>query len=187
LYSNLYYGESIETAGNEAITRNIPLDPVAFDWNEFIKNKAEFFKLHSKKELIRARIINTIYGLGFVVSTIVLIVTPTILNMITFGVYVALYVLERYWEFAHKVVSVHRQSTNEPIPYSVVSFFIPGVEQRIKSVVADQLGRFYALVSPGSYYITIDEKQADGSYRRVHQSAPMELKRGILTSDIEVA
>ena len=58
--------------------------------------------------------------------------------------------------------------------------------QQIKQVVADKLGRFYLLVRPGVYYYTVEEKQLDGSYLKVYQSAPINFGDGVLTSDISV-
>src|SRR6185295_3255558 len=38
IYTNLYFGETIEiTKPGQIIDKNIPLDPIDFDWNEFAK------------------------------------------------------------------------------------------------------------------------------------------------------
>ncbi len=185
VYSNLYHGESVESEGEEVIDRNIPLDPIGFDWNEFMKNKAELFQLNARKELLRTRVLNTLYVFGFVISLIAAIFTPTIINVLTVVIYVGLYIFQSVWHFTHKVVSVTR-ADGQPIPFAIVTMVIPGLNQRVKSVVTDQFGRFYALVTPGEYYITIEEKQPDGSYNLVHRTAPMQLARGVLTDDIIV-
>ncbi|HYC83214.1 MAG TPA: carboxypeptidase regulatory-like domain-containing protein [Candidatus Paceibacterota bacterium] len=186
VYSNLYYGETVESRGEEVIDRNIPLDPVSFDWNEFMKNKAELFRTNARKELVRNRILNVVYVFGFIVSLIAAIFTPTVINLLTVALYVALYVFQSVWHFTHKVVSV-THANGEPIPFAIITLFLPGLDQRVKSVVADQFGRFYALVSPGTYYVTVEEKQSDGSYRLVYRSAPLELEKGVVSNDIVVS
>jgi hypothetical protein len=56
----------------------------------------------------------------------------------------------------------------------------------IKSVVADAYGRVYALTSPGTYYYTVEEKMADGSYAQVYRSGEVALPKGVLTGDLIV-
>jgi len=54
----------------------------------------------------------------------------------------------------------------------------------VKKAVTDELGRFFFLVPPGNYYITVEEKQLDGSYKKVMETKPMELKGGVLKNDL---
>jgi hypothetical protein len=56
----------------------------------------------------------------------------------------------------------------------------------VKKVVADEFGRFYFLVPPGTYYITIEEKQLDGTYKEVMRTLPRELKGGVVKEDFLV-
>ena len=74
--------------------------------------------------------------------------------------------------------------SGEPYSFAIVRIFMSNLNQEVKRVVADEFGRFYMLVSPGDYYITIDAKQADGSYRRVHRSEELNLPKGVLSGDI---
>ena len=49
LYANLYFGELFDVRSrNEAVIRNIPLDPINFDWNEFAKRDKKLMKYYSK-------------------------------------------------------------------------------------------------------------------------------------------
>ena len=52
--------------------------------------------------------------------------------------------------------------------------------------MADELGKCFVLVRPGSYYFTVEEKLPDGSYKKVYQSDVMELKSGILPHNIKI-
>ena len=53
-------------------------------------------------------------------------------------------------------------------------------------LVTDEKGKFYFLVPPGVYYITIEEKMLDGSYREVLRTKDMELKKGVVKEDFLV-
>lgn len=186
IYGNLYFGEEFETRGEEVVNRNIPLDPVGFDWNEFAKNKAEFFKVYSKKEITRARIFNTIYTLGFVFAGVSMFVTPSLFNLVVLLLYVTLSTVGALYRHRHKVVAVHWIENGEPIPFAVIRFFLADVDQEVKHIVTDHLGRFFVLLRPGRYYFTVEEKQPDESYIKVYQSSPLELKKGVLTKDITI-
>ncbi|HEY4497851.1 MAG TPA: hypothetical protein VJC20_03825, partial [Candidatus Paceibacterota bacterium] len=49
---------------------------------------------------------------------------------------------------------------------------------------SDHLGRFYVLVSPGEYYVRVEEKQPDSSYREIYRSGSMNLLRGVMSGDM---
>ncbi|MEI6494890.1 MAG: carboxypeptidase-like regulatory domain-containing protein, partial [bacterium] len=185
LYDNLYFGDVINSNGEEVISRNIPLDPIGFDWNEFMKNRVNYFTLYSKRELIRNRIINAIFVIGFVLSLAAVLVAPSNFNFIVLLSYLVIYLIELVWKIRHKVVSI-KKANGEMLSFAVIKIYMSGVNQMIKTVIADQFGRFYALVRPGTYYYTIEEKQVDGSYREAFRSGDIEFKKGVFTRDIVV-
>ncbi len=185
LYDNLYYGDPIQNAGGEVINKNIPLDPIEFDWNEFTKGKTSFFKVYSQKEARRDRIFNAIYGVGFLLALSSVALSPSWLNIFVVAIYILIFTGQKLWQATHKIVSI-KKDNGEPIPFAIVRFFLTDINQEVKHVVADHLGRFYALLRPGTYYYTIEEKQPDGSYSLVKKSEPVELKKGVLDHNIVV-
>lgn len=187
LYGDLYFGEAVETDGQEVLNKNIPLDPVGFDWNEFTKNKSTYFKVYSAKEIKRARVFNIIYGLGFISAFISMAVTPGIINLIAVFIYLALLIFSFIWRHWHKPVTVKWQNSNEPIPFAIIRFFLSDLNQEVKHIVTDNLGRFYTLLRPGQYYFTVEEKLPDGSYRKIYQSDNIELKKGVLDKDVSIS
>ena len=187
LYGDLYFGEAINTDGQEVLNKNIPLDPIGFDWNEFTKNKSTYFKVYSDKEIKRARIFNIIYGLGFISAFISMVVSPGVINLLAVFVYLALFVFSFVWQRWHKPVTVKWQKSGEPIPFAIIRFFLTDLSQEVKHIVTDNLGRFYTLLRPGKYYFTVEEKMSDGSYRKVYQSDSLELKKGVLNKDVSIS
>ncbi|MEZ4103140.1 MAG: carboxypeptidase-like regulatory domain-containing protein [Candidatus Paceibacterota bacterium] len=62
LYGDLYQGEEIEIVGEEdLVVKNIPMDSLSFNWNEFEKSKnAGLMKFYSKRDLFLAKIANIV-------------------------------------------------------------------------------------------------------------------------------
>jgi len=186
LYDHLYFGEPFATADGEVINRNIPLDPVAFDWNEFAKQQQGFFILHTRRERRRAAIYNTLFGFGLVVAFYQLLFRPSVINLILPFFYAAVFSLKYVWRAKHPITTVRRRGTGLPIPFAVVRAYIPSVNQQVKSVVADMMGRFFLLTPPGEYYITVEEKLPDESYQKIYQSENLKLDKGILIKDLVI-
>lgn len=186
MYDNLYFGEVFHAGAGEIISKNIPLDPIGFDWNEFVKGSGDYFKLHTGREFLRAKIMRWFYKIGFLMSVFYLIFYPSVVNILVPIFYFVINLVQRYWIKQHRVVTIKKSLTGEPLSFAIVRVFYVDLEQEVKKIVADMVGRFYLLVRPGTYYLTIDQKQTDGSYVRVYQSPPTELKNGIWNKDILV-
>ncbi len=184
LYSNLYYGEQILTGEGDLITRNIPLDPVDFDWNEFVKNKQTLFRLYSRKEKVKSFLFDLLYLVGFAFTLFSTTVSPTPFNFAILSLYGLLFVVQASWRSTFKAVTIRDAKTGEPYSFGIVRVFLANLNQEVKRVVADQFGRFYLLVAPGKYYFTVDAKQPDASYRRVYRSPELDLHKGVLKGDI---
>ncbi len=186
LYGNLYFGEPIYVTREEVVNKNIPLDPVGFDWNEFAKSKSKFFKIYSRKEIRKNIFFALLYFVGFIVSLIGLLVSPNWFNFILVLVYVTLYMGQKYWAFRHKPVQLRKKETGDPVPFSIIRFFLSGTTTEVKSLVSDELGRFYVLLRPDTYYFTVEEKLDDGSYKKVYTSEPKLLKRGVMRGRVDI-
>ena len=66
LYGNLYFGSDINVdEQNAVIAKNIPMDPVNFDWNEYAKTQnKKLMKFYSRFDVWFMRIINFLFILG---------------------------------------------------------------------------------------------------------------------------
>ncbi len=185
LYDNLYHGENIETKEGEVIIRNIPLDPITFDWNEFQKDKQQLFRLYSRREKFLSSVFNFVYLLGLLAVIAGVVFDPKISNYIFLAIYLVFIAYQLFWLPKKRAVSL-KFKNGEPIPFAIIKIFSPETDEQIKSVVTDKMGRFYFLVGLGKYYLTIDEKQADGSYKTIHKSGILDLKKGIIGKDIVI-
>jgi hypothetical protein len=186
LYDNLYFGSSFPLEENQIIRYNIPLDPVGFDWNEFAKNKDKIFSLYSRRQKLRVWVFNSLFYIGMVLSSYGTLLHPTKLNMSVLAVYGGIIVFQAFWKRKHKVTTLMNKATKQPIPFAIISVTVPGLGVLMKKIVSDELGRFYLLVPPGVYDVTVSEKQDDASYAVVWQKKNVSFKKGILDEDILV-
>jgi hypothetical protein len=186
LYENLYYGDPFQIREGGVVQYNIPLDPMEFDWNEFAKNQDQVFQVYSKKQNIRRWLFNITFYLGFLFSGATLFLTPSLLNIGVVSVYVVILAFQIFWHSTHTVTRVISQATGKTLPFALIKVWYPGINTIAKKVVTDELGRFYFLVPPGNYYVTVEAKQMDGSYKEVLKTEPMELKHGVVKQDFLV-
>ena len=183
-YENLYFGDSFQVRDGGVVQYNIPLDPVEFDWNEYAKNQDKVFQIYSKKKNIRLWVFNTIFFVGLIFSLLSLILSYSVLNLAVVLVYAFIFVFQVFWTVAHKVTYVINSTTGKRIPFALVKVWLPGLNTVVKKTVSDETGRFYFLVPPGTYYVTVEEKQLDGSYKEVMRTKDTELKGGVVKSDL---
>ena len=185
-YENLYFGDPFQVREGGVVQYNIPLDPVEFDWNEFAKNQDKVFHVYSRKQNIRLVIFNTIFYVGVLFSVVSLIFSPTIMNTVIVAVYGVILSFQMFWRVTHKITRVMNKVSGNPLPFALIKVWYPGINTVVKKVVADEFGRFYFLVPPGTYYITVEEKQVNGSYKEVMRTEPKELKGGVVKEDFLV-
>ncbi len=185
VYDNLYFGGPVEAEPVAPITRNIPLDPLNFDWNEYVKRRADLFRFYSQRELTIRRVLNTIFYCGFALASLNLLWWPGKGNLAVVVIYCLILVISLWRSWKYKLVRVRRASGGV-VPYALVRVYLAGLNQEIKTVVTDDRGRFYLLLRPGIYTLAVEEKQSDGSYHRLYQSLPLDIKSGILDHDLIV-
>ncbi len=185
-YDNLYFGDPFQVREGGAVTYNIPLDPVEFDWNEFAKNQDQVFQVYSKNKNIRLWIFNIIFYSGFAFSAFSFVINPSVLNGFIILVYVGILGFQIFWRATHKITRVTNKTTGRAIPFALIRVWLPGLNVVVKKIVADESGKFYFLVPPGTYYITIDEKLPDGSYHEVLHTKDMVLSKGVVKEDFLV-
>jgi len=186
LYKDLYFGEMFEVKeDNEIIAKNIPLDPIAFDWNEFEKSRTKLTSFYTKYDTILVRVANIIFIIGFALSALALFISPVLWNIVIFGLYVLMGVLRSTVWKPHPFGGIFEKVSGAPISFAIVRLMSPSGNE-VAHKVADQYGRYYMLVRKGIYTIAIDRKNADGSYTRAYTSPLSEIKKGYLDTSFEV-
>lgn len=186
LYHDLYFNEIIEIKEGDVITKNIPLDPIKFDWNEFAKKDQNLMKFFKRRDLLVARVSNILFILGFIFSLIALIVSPVIYNFVIFGIYMILLLLKRTVLKPRAYGDIKQKITNNPLSFAIMRVFFSQSGEEVIHKVADKTGKYYCLIPNGIYYTKIESKNTDESYTLVHTSDPIEVTRGYINKKFEV-
>lgn len=187
LYSDLYFGEPFAVGQyGEVVIRNIPMDQDGFDWNEFAKRQKSLTLFYSKKDLWAGRIINGLFFVGFVSAIISLFAVPEPYNTIIFAFYGLILIL-RVTGLKSKTAGIIKDGkTGVPLSFAIVTVFSEAIDRKIMEKVADKYGKYYCLVPPGDYYITIQKKNDDESYTQVYKSPVFHSKKGVINGNIDI-
>jgi hypothetical protein len=175
------------TPQEAVLARNIPMDPIRFDWNEFAKRDKKLMKFQSGADMVfSARVALLIFIAGFIMSIIALITSPYPYNIITFSLYCLVLIsnlLGLRAKFTGRITDI---ITGEPFSFAIMRVILPLQNKEMFSRACDRLGRYYCLVPPGDYYVKIDKKNFDGSYSQIYTSHKIKAKNGIIDKHFRV-
>jgi uncharacterized protein YegL len=187
LYQELYFNEIIDIKEDgEVITKNIPMDPIKFDWNEFAKKDKKLMKFYSRRDVWVARITDFLFAAGFIITIISVLVSPIIYNFIILALYLLMLVLKKTLLKPRAFGYIKEKNTNNPLSFAVIRVFFTGSEHEVIHKVTDMTGKYYCLVPNGKYYTKIENKNLDQSYNLVHTSESIEVKKGYINKKFEV-
>jgi hypothetical protein len=182
LYNSLYFGETLNiTVAGAVISKNIPLDPVKFDWNEFTKGKKGLMKFYSRREKIMKIVTDWVFRIGLIISLVSLFLVSAPYNYIIFALYIVL-VLVRKFGLRQKAAGILTDKGNNPLSFAIVRVFDADLKVLISTKVADRIGRYYCLVNKGKYYVTIEKKNDDESYTEIFTSPTINAGNGIINN-----
>lgn len=184
LYLDLYFGYVFEiTREGEVITKNIPMDPENFDWNEFAKNQQKKMRFYSKRDFVINKIADFFFSIGFTVSIVALISAPIIYNIVIFSLYVVTLIL-REIGLKHSSFGQVKDADGNPLSFAIVRIKL-GDGTEISHKVTNNIGRFYCLLQNGTYIVTIERKNPDESYTQVYEKIHV-IKNGVLKGEIRI-
>ena len=186
LYGNLYLGGEINVQITGAvISKNIPLDPIKFDWNEFVKGEKKMMKFYSKREKLMRVITDWIFRLGFVISVVSLLLVNAPYNYIIFILYIVLALLRKFG-LRQKTSGSLTEKDGTPLSFAIIRVFDSELKVEITNKVADKIGRYYCLVNKGKYYVRVEKKNDDESYTEIMTSPVFEAPNGIINRNFTV-
>ncbi len=184
-YDDLYFGGTFDVSEKQdVIQKNIPLDPIGFDWNAYQKNNLHLVGGFMKRNHIIQLFSNSIYAIGFAFSIYAFLMSGSTANSIILGLYLLFFVL-RLTVFRYRGFGiVMDQLTHTPVAHALIKMYRTGINQLVGKTVSDQYGRYYKLVHDAVYHMTVETLQPDGTYKLVHTSVPVDIKHGIINSKI---
>jgi hypothetical protein len=188
LYDNLYFGNQVEIKRNEIVTRNIPLDPIKFDWNEFAKKNKSLTKFYSRWDLILRRISDALYYIGFLTAIVAFFAAPYPYNTIILGMYILLLLLKILGVKPRPYGTVFDITEGSPLSFGILRIIDPASDREISHKITDKYGRYFCLIPKGKYYVKIEKKNYDGSYSLVYVSPDIDAsKKGIIKENFKIS
>lgn len=189
LYSDLYFGQEFTVTENDTvIIKNIPLDPVGFDWNESVKASRGLTSYFAKNEILISKITWAMFVLGFLFSIVSVFVIATTYNIIIFVLYMILAIMRSTGAIGIKT-SIVLDQEGQVVPFALIQVYNPTIgNQRVSRKVATVNGKFYILVPKGTYYMTVSTKNPAPAigYTVVYTSENFETKNGQIIREIVI-
>jgi hypothetical protein len=188
LYQDLYFGGPLSVTGaGDAVVRNVPMDPIGFDWNEFIKKERNLLRYYSNRARIFGFLALWLFRLGFVAVTYACFKAGTTFDIVVLILYVVVTIF-RYFGFGPRAYgSLLEKATGIPLSFALVNVRYANMpDQVLQKSVADKIGRYYALVPDDKYIVDVLKKNDDESYTTVYTSPVLNVKNGIINSNFAV-
>ncbi|MDQ5883221.1 MAG: tripartite motif-containing protein 71, partial [Patescibacteria group bacterium] len=188
LYNNLYFGGSLEVSKNdEIINKNIPMDSLSFNWNEFEKTKnKKLMKFYSEAELFLARISKILFFAGLISSVVLTALDPRTFNLVILGLYALIIVLALFGIKPRASGYVKEKETGFPLSFGVISVFSAELGREVAHTVIGKTGRYYLLVPKGKYFIKLKKKTGEDSYEEIYESESFSVKKGYINKVIKI-
>lgn len=186
IYNNLYFGQPFTVSSQgQVLTFDIPMDPLGANWNESAKESMNVFRFFSKNDLRAIRLINIFFVVGFVFSLAMLLISPVLLNAVICALYLVILALEAAGFIpAHAGKLARLDGT--PLSFAIVRVWTSDMSREVAHRVADKEGNYYILIGKGTYRITIDIRNADGTYARAFTSELLSAKKGVINRSFMV-
>jgi hypothetical protein len=186
LYGDLYFGGSFELEEGETVTKNIPLDQQAFDWNEQAKRRSGLMNFYSAHEPFLVAVLDVLFIVGFGVSVVATFVAPHFYNFGILGLYVFIAVLRMIGIKPKTYGRLVSKKTKKPLSFASVSVMRSGVDREMRRIITDAYGRYYCLVNPGSYYLKIETKDKNGEVKETYYTDDIPVRKGVLNRSLTV-
>ncbi len=186
LYQDLYFSGIIDLKEGGVISKNIPMDPIKFDWNEFAKKDKKLMKFFSKRDIWISRISNFIFYFGFLLTIIIVMVSPNAYNFIILGVYLVMAILNNTILKPRSFGRIKYRENDTPLSFAIMRIFSKDSDREVIHKVTDKTGKYFCLIPNGLYYAKIENKNFDETYSPAHISGLIEVKKGYLNKEFHI-
>ena len=189
VYNDLYFGEWFEvSSAGQVIEKNIPLDALAFDWNESAKKKSGVMSFYARHAKTIVYAMNTIFVIGFAISVLAAVTNPVVYNIIAAGIYLIIGIALVAGLHPKAFGTIVERSSGEVLAFAIVRILTLDGQVELSHAISDKYGRYYCLVPKhyARYRVSIERKLPDGSYSQVLDNRQVSGSKGIITSNFQV-
>jgi hypothetical protein len=184
-YDHLYFGEvfTVESA-DQVVTMNIPMDPTGTDWNQGEKHRTNWFRYFMKGQTKYVWFWNMLTVIGFLASIMITYFYPVWWNYVMTALYV---VLAIYYAYGGWPISMGRVTKNGmPVTYAIVRAYSATLNHEVARRITSISGGYYLLLPKGDYIVTIEERNADGTYTKTFTSPTVHARGGIINKSFKI-
>lgn len=186
-YGNLYFGETITMSEGETfLARDIPMDPIGFDWNEYAKRTQHLMGFYSRNTILIERLSRILFFVGFFITLVILFVDPQPYSIVIAVLYVVVWIVRKIGAGDRPHGVVIQKESGQPLAFGAVKVFHPDSNMLVRNSITDALGRYYCLVTKGTYQVEVMRKENDGTYSSAQSAQIVEAPRGIIREKFEV-
>jgi DNA-binding beta-propeller fold protein YncE len=188
LYEHLYFGEDINIdRADSIINKNIPMDAVNFNWNEFEKAKnKKLMKFFSRWELFLARIARVVFFAGFVASVMLAFLEPHFWNYAILALYILIIVLMLSGVKPRQPGFVVERSTGYPLSFAILTVYSAMLKREVAHTIVGKTGKYHVLVPKGRYYIKLQKKTGEQTYEDIYTSESFKVRKGYIDKVIKI-
>ncbi len=187
VYNELYFGGPITVKEDGGvILKNIPMDQLNFDWNEYAKNQQHRLRHYGRQDRLVESISNIFFVIGFIITAIAVSVSPIAINIIMMSLYIVFAIAQIFGYQIRPKGSVKDSATKHALPFSIVRVISNVTNKEVLHRVADAKGEYYALVANGKYRITIDKKNLDQSYSPNTVPGDVNVRKGYMKEHFKI-
>ncbi len=182
IFANLYHGEVIALASEtDVVSPNIPMDPLAFDWNQ--QDKQRLVKVHPRLEYSFNLIFSTVFWVAIVLTLMGFFASPNPLTIFLLAASLVVVII--------KLLPIHNRLwgrlVNSGTSLPLAGFILKLSPEAIPDVVVAKAlvssnGRFFLKANPGRYSLSILDSQGNMATRGLVTLG----KDGLLTEDLAV-
>ena len=189
-YTGLYFGGTIDVVDAErSLAVAIPMDPIGEDWNQSAKQHRGI----SLRPEVRAeyRHASQIYFLcALIFSGMRYLSIKDLQNTrfvcISFGLVLIAFLQALFQSETFYQSVVIDQKTKLPVQFARVKIFTAEGDHQLAHKTTTFQGEFVALVPPGRYYATIEQRNADGTYTKIFTSSVFFVRDGYVGKKFKV-
>lgn len=182
IFDNVYHGELIEISKpDDILVPNIPMDQVAFDWNQ--QEKQKIIKFHSTLEFTVQIILNILFWIGFLFVFFDFALKPNFLSGLFVAVYLVFIALRKFTPNRRlwgKVVS--KKINTSGLLLEISPRKIPQVV--VAKTTTAKGGKFFLKTSKGQYILRI--KNGPNPSNIILESNVSVGRRGVLNNTINI-
>lgn len=185
LYSHLYFGgEVVVETQDGIISRNIPMDPLRFNWNEYAKQKTRVTNFYKPWHRTLHFCAKVLFFVGFIFAIWVFTVSPSIFSFIILSLYIITALFKILGLFRPTPRGYVKDRDGFAVSFAIIRVYSETLHREVKHTVVGPKGHYLLLVPNGHYHMTIEQKLQDGSYQQIHKTKPFKVRKGYIAQKI---